>query len=229
MTLWKKILGTLNQALIRRRHRDPRIPDCAAPVGTNHVILSHSGDASPPPIPETSRRDGATKAAQDYNKSWRRAADYAVEHGHPGLASLSWDYLTMGCQERNDGGGICGLPPVADRAGFGRVCWRHEFAGKTNETVPNYRGVHGEPHHSPFDDRLPSTLNVMNANKRDHACIWFSHLPTELSRELDWLVPEQSVKLLINGHPTTWARMKPGDGRPTRGIRLEYGKEVWPR
>jgi len=35
------------------------------------------------------------------------------------------------------------------------------------------------------------------------------------------------VRLLINGHQTVWRRMKQGAGRPTRGIRIESGKDVW--
>jgi hypothetical protein len=65
------------------------------------------------------------------------------------------------------------------------------------------------------------------AQKRDHACIWFAHLPSEIARELGRLDPDQRVQLFIDGYPTTWRRMKPGAGRPTPGIRLESGREVW--
>jgi hypothetical protein len=63
--------------------------------------------------------------------------------------------------------------------------------------------------------------------KRDHACIWFTHLPRDIARELERLALDQPVQLLIDGYLTTWRRMKPGNGRPTPGIRLESGREVW--
>src|ERR1700722_3277130 len=63
--------------------------------------------------------------------------------------------------------------------------------------------------------------------KRDHACIWFTHLPRDIARELERLALDQPVQLLIDGYLTTWRRMKPGNGRTTPGIRGEPGREVW--
>jgi hypothetical protein len=63
--------------------------------------------------------------------------------------------------------------------------------------------------------------------KRDHACIWFAHLPLELARHFEVLAPDSPVQLLINGSQTVWKRMKPGGGRATPGVRIESGKDVW--
>jgi len=69
-----------------------------------------------------------------------------------------------------------------------------------------------------------STIHV--SCKRDH-CIWFAHLPSELASELERLTPGQSVSLSVDGHLTLWQRMRPGSGKPTPGLRIESGKEVW--
>ena len=63
--------------------------------------------------------------------------------------------------------------------------------------------------------------------KRDHACIWFSHLHVDLLPHFEELAPDSPVRLLINGHQTVWRRMRPGGGRAVRGIRIEAGKDVW--
>jgi hypothetical protein len=64
-------------------------------------------------------------------------------------------------------------------------------------------------------------------HKRDQGCIWFSHLSAGASAQLARLAPETTVDLAINGQRTTWVRMKPGAGSPTRGIRIAAGREVW--
>jgi hypothetical protein len=70
-------------------------------------------------------------------------------------------------------------------------------------------------------------LTTYQCHKRDHACIWFSHLPVDVTQQLELLLPNEPAQLAVNCEPTTWRRMKPGAGRPTRGIRIETGKETW--
>lgn len=50
--------------------------------------------------------------------------------------------------------------------------------------------------------------------KRDQACIWFAHIPSASPRCWKKLPPDTLLCLLINGHETSWKRMKIGTRNP---------------
>lgn len=64
--------------------------------------------------------------------------------------------------------------------------------------------------------------------KRDHACLWFKHLPEALTRLLADLAPGEVFVLLINDGFTQWTRMNPQpSGAPTMGIKITAGHALW--
>src|SRR5665213_1768013 len=67
----------------------------------------------------------------------------------------------------------------------------------------------------------------MTSVKRDTHAIWFKHLPRELSKQFEELEPNDTVELIINGHNTTWARMRSSSRGPTLGMRLGKGRTFW--
>src|SRR5665213_7678 len=70
---------------------------------------------------------------------------------------------------------------------------------------------------------------MFSATKRDTHAIWFTHLSDELRRDLEKLHANQEVELLINDHPTSWARMRASSVGSTPGLKLARGRPVWER
>lgn len=75
--------------------------------------------------------------------------------------------------------------------------------------------------------RLGREAVVAKTIKRDDYCIWFSHLAPDLSSVLADLHPDEPLTALVNGHTTTWRRMRPGARRPTMGIKIDEGRSIW--
>ena len=92
------------------------------------------------------RRAKLLAEAERYNFELAMAKDYAAAHGFPEPRSLTWDYLTMGCEHLTMGcehhfrgtlsgpcyeerGTICGWPPVGELGGQ-RRCGKHMASGR---------------------------------------------------------------------------------------------------
>ncbi len=67
----------------------------------------------------------------------------------------------------------------------------------------------------------------MTAIKRDNYAIWFNHVSSDIALKLSSLESGQHITLLINGSDTVWRRMRPGNGRPTSGISIVEGRNIW--
>ena len=80
--------------------------------------------------PSDTRRAKLLAEAERYNFELAMANDYAAAHGFPEPRSLTWDYLTMGCEHSyphlRD---ICGWPPVGELGGQ-RRCGKHMACGR---------------------------------------------------------------------------------------------------
>ncbi len=66
----------------------------------------------------------------------------------------------------------------------------------------------------------------MNLIKRD-VCIWFKHLSPEMRALLSGVGESGQITLWLNGVETVWVRMRNGAGRPTPGMRIVQGTEMW--
>jgi hypothetical protein len=68
---------------------------------------------------------------------------------------------------------------------------------------------------------------MFTVQKRDHACLWFRHLPDAINRVLEPTPAGARTPLIVNGQLTAWERMRPGLGRPTPGVRIVEGRAFW--
>ena len=67
------------------------------------------------------------------------------------------------------------------------------------------------------------SVQIKQTALKNDDVIWFNHISRAIAKILYQLEPEQPVNLLINGFPTVWKRMRPANGRPVPGIKIDSG------